>query len=102
MICSNVKGTNNHLSLRYIIFNDHAKDFEASYDNIYSKFSYINQYNNYLKGLDESLEIIMQNKLVNSNNNNYLNDISNYIKNTVKNNLGNNLLISSYINKNKK
>ena len=93
----NVKGTNNHLSLRSIIFNGYVKDFDALYDNINSKFSnYINQYNNYLIGLDESLEIIMQNKLVNSNNNNYLNDISNHIKTMVKNNLGNNLLISSY------
>ena len=92
----NVKGTNNHLNLKQINFEEYIKNFDNKYNELYPQFSEnVNKYNSLLSNLDVLIENEATKETFNEKNN-YLENISNKIKSIIEEKLGNNLLIASY------
>ena len=89
-----VEGTNNHLNLQNINFDEYIKEFDKKYNEVYPKFSQdISTYNSLLDELDILIETKTK-EYINSNSISYLNNISDKIKSIINEKLGNNLLTS--------
>ena len=92
----NVEGTNNHLNLKSLNFEEYMKEFDDKYNELYSNFS--NNallYNSLLSKLDieienEAKKDIFKEKII------YLENISEKVNSIINEKLGNNLLIASY------
>ena len=92
----NVEGTNNHLNLTYINFEEYMLKFNEKYNELYPGFSNnILSYNSLLSKLDS--EINNETKKNEFNDKNiYLDNITEKINSIIEEKLGNNLLTSSY------
>ena len=92
----NVIGTDNHLSLKSINFQEYIKQFDDKYKNIYNVFSKnVLSYNSLLSKLDleidnETKKDSFKQKII------YLDNISQKVKSIIEEKLGNNLLTASY------
>ena len=93
----NVEGSNNHLNLKQINFDDYMKNFDNKYNELYPKFSNnIISYNLLLSNLDTKIENEANKDTFNTKNN-YLENISQKVKSIIQEKLGNKLLNASYI-----
>ena len=92
----NVEGTNNHLNLTYINFEEYMLKFNEKYNELYPGFSNnILSYNSLLSKLDA--EINNETKKNEFNDKNiYLDNITEKINSIIEEKLGNNLLTASY------
>ena len=91
----NVAGTNNHLNLIEINFEEYFKNYEGKFDLVYQPFSKnVNLYNSLLSKLDSFVES-EKNKYISSETN-YLKNISEKIDSILEEYYGNNLLQASY------
>ena len=92
----NVKGTNNHLNLKQINFDEYMKNFDSKFNEIYPQFSInINSYNSLLSNLDIQLENEAQKETFKEKNI-YLENIANKVNSIIKEKLGKTLLNASY------
>ena len=93
----NVTSTNNHLNLQPINMDNYTSNFDLLYYNIYSQFSNdVNSYNNILQQLSNPLELLKENIINKNKNNNYLNGLTENIQSIINEKLGTNLLTASY------
>ena len=93
----NVGSTNNHLNLQSINMTTYTNNFDLLYDSIYSEFSNnVNSYNNILQQLSNPLELIKENIINKNKNNNYLNGLTENVQSIINEKLGTNLLTASY------
>ena len=92
-----VTGSKNHANLKSINMEQNTLALDNYYNSLYFTFNnYIVSYNNALLQLNEPLEQIKQNIINKNNNNNYLNGLSEKINTIINEKLGNNLLNSAY------
>ena len=92
-----VTGSQNHVYLQSINLAQNTLALDNYYNSLYSKFNnYIVSYNNALLQLNKPLEQIKQNIINKNNNNNYLNGLSEEINTIINEKLGDNLLNSAY------
>lgn len=92
----NVEGTNGHLELKQINFEDYIKKFDDKYNELYPQFSNnVNLYNSLISNLDIKIESEAEKETFNEKNV-YIENISNKVKNIIEEKLGNNLINASY------
>ena len=91
----NVAGTNNHLNLKSINFNNYFTEFDKKFNELYTKLNNnITSYNSYLNQLSSDLDS-KKNEFLQKNSN-YLNNIEQKIKDIIITKLENNLLKEVY------